>query len=87
MTLSREIKLKDCGSSWCDQYVGCVGHIITASYTTVTDVGSVYIDGDLAFAGGDNILQAVADIINDLWADKPKFVAPKPQDRSSNADQ
>ncbi len=72
-TIRREIELKDCGSSWCDLDSGCRGHIVSAEYQNTTDVGMVYIDGESVFGGGDNLLDAVAYVINDLWADNPKY--------------
>ena len=54
----------DCGNSRCTPDAGCRGHKIEFDYTTSVDVGYVTIDGEFAFGGGDNLLLAVADLIN-----------------------
>lgn len=76
-TLHREIHIDNCACSLCDFYVGCRGHDVKVEFNNTSDSGSVYVDGSHAFSGGDELLQAVADTINDLWADEPKYF-PKP---------
>jgi len=78
--LVRQLKIDDCGCSWCDQYVGCKGHTVRVEYTTSVDSGTVYIDGELKFGGGDNLLDAIANLIGDLWSDSPKYTVPLPTD-------
>ena len=85
-TLYRRIKLKDCGSTWCDQYVGCRGHVIDASYQNTSDVGMVYVDGKYAFGGGDSLMDACGDIVADLWADEPKYYITEKEWKEENHD-
>lgn len=63
MTITREKHIDNCGNSWCDLYVSCRGHDIKLSYSTVTDIGTVYVDGEAALTGGDDLLLTVADVI------------------------
>lgn len=72
-TLRRKLHIANCENTWCDQYVGCRGHDITAEYQTSVDIGTVYVDGHYAISGGDGILEGVVAIIEDLFADEAKY--------------
>lgn len=76
-TICRELHIDSCGNTWCDLDVGCRGHDIRLEYQNTTDVGIVYIDGEHRFGGGDDLLQAVADVLNDLWSEDPRYIVPK----------
>lgn len=75
--IKKTVQVPKCGNTWYDQYVGCKGHEIALSYSTVTDAGTLEVDGKFAFGGGDTLFLAVADLINE------KLAQPKPEYRDN----